>query len=76
MENPGLTITPCDILNAATHLPNSDGSLPFYSCLETLGHWTKPWEELSEDPLTNPEEIWYNDGSSFVLMEKEELEKQ
>ena len=42
MENPGLTITPCDILNAATHLPNSDGSLPFYSCLETLGHWTKP----------------------------------
>ena len=22
---------------------------------------------LSEDPLTNPEEIWYTDGSSFVL---------
>ena len=22
---------------------------------------------LSEDPLTNPEEIWYTDGRSFVL---------
>ena len=24
-------------------------------------------EGLSEDPLTNPEEMWYTDGSSFVL---------
>ena len=37
---------------------------------ETLDHWTKPQEGLSEDPLTNPEEIWYTDGSSFVLDEK------
>ena len=41
--------------------------LPFHSCLETLDHWTKPREGFSEDPLTNPEEIWYTDGSSFVL---------
>ncbi|KAB0338527.1 hypothetical protein FD754_024514, partial [Muntiacus muntjak] len=33
----------------------------------TLDHWTKPREGLSEDPLINPEEIWYTDGSSFVL---------
>jgi len=32
-----------------------------------LDHWTKPREGLSEDLLTNPEEIWYTDGSSFVL---------
>ena len=25
---------------------------------------------MSEDPLTNPEEIWYTDGNSFVLDEK------
>ena len=25
---------------------------------------------MSEDPLTNPEEIWYTDGSSFVLDRK------
>ena len=34
---------------------------------ERMAHWTKPREGLSEDPLTKPEEIWYTDGSSFVL---------
>ena len=67
MENPGLTISPCEVLNPDTLMPNPEGSLPFHSYLETLDHWTKPREGLSEDPLTNPEEIWYTDGSSFVL---------
>ena len=67
MENPGLTISPCEVLNPATLLPTTKGSLPFHSCLETLDHWTKSQEGLSEDPLTNPEEIWYTDGSSFVF---------
>ena len=66
-ENPGLTISPCEVLNPATLLPPPEGSLPSHSCLETLDHWTKLWEGLSEDPLTNPEEVWYTDGSSFVL---------
>ena len=70
MENPGLTILPCEVLNPATLLPTPEGSLPFHSSLETLDHWTKPREGLSEDPLINPEEIWYTDGSSFVLDEK------
>ena len=72
MENPGLTIHPCEVLNPATLLLTLAVSLPFHSCLETLDHWTKPREGLSEDPLTNPEEIWYTDGSSFVLDGKEE----
>ena len=67
MENPGHIISPCEVLNPATLLPTPEGSLPFHSCLEALDHWTKPREGLSEDPLTNPEEIWYTDGSSFVL---------
>ena len=67
MENPGLTISPCEVLNPATLLLTPEGSLPFHSCLETLDHWTKPRKGLSEDPLTNPEEIWYTDGRSFVL---------
>ena len=67
MENPGLTISPCEVLNPVTLLPTPEGSLPFHSCLETLDDWTKPREGLSEDPLTNPEEIWYTDGRSFVL---------
>ena len=67
MENPSLTISPCEVLNPATLLPTPEGSLSFHSCLQTLDHCTKPQEGLSEDPLTNLEEIWYTDGSSFVL---------
>ena len=29
---------------------------------------------MSEDPLTNPQEIWYTDGSSFVLDGKRRAE--
>ena len=34
---------------------------------ETLDHWTKPREGFSEDPLTNPEEIWYTDRKQLCL---------
>ena len=74
MENPSLTTSPCEVLNTATLLPTPKVSLPFHYSLETLDHWTKPREGLSENPLTNPEEIQYTDGSSFILMEKEELD--
>ena len=67
IENTGLTISPCEVLNPATLLPIPEDSLLFHSCLETLDHWTKPQEGLLEDPLTNPEEIWHTDGSSFLL---------
>ena len=70
MENPGLIIFPYMVPNPATLLLTPEGSLPFHSCLETLNHWRKPWEGLSEDPLTNPKETWYTDGSSLSWMEK------
>ena len=70
MENLGLTISLCVVLNPASLLCTPEGSLPFHSCLETLDHWTKPREGLSEDPLTNPEEIWYADGSISLGWEK------
>ena len=61
------TISFFEVLTPATLMPNPEKSLPFHSCLETLDHWTKSQEGLSEDPLTNPEEIWYTDGRSFVF---------
>ena len=76
MENPGLTISPCEGLNPATLLPTTEGSLPFQPCLETLDPWTKPQEGLSEDSLTNPEEIWYTEGSTWSWMEKEKPDMQ
>ena len=71
IKNPGLIISFCEVLNPATLLPTPEGSLPFHSCLEILDHRTKPQEGLLEDPLTNPEEIWYTDESSFVSDGKE-----
>ena len=32
-----------------------------------MDHWIKLQEGLLDHPLANPEEIWYIDGSSFVL---------
>ena len=76
MENPGLTISPCEVLKPATLLPTPEGSLPFHSCLETLDHWTKPREELSEDPLTNLEESGTLMEAALSWVEKEELDMQ
>ena len=67
IENLGLTISPYEVLNPAILLPTPEGSVPFHSCLQTLDHWTKPRETLSEDPLTNLQEIWYTEGSGCVL---------
>ena len=36
MENPGLTMFPCEVPSPATLLPTPEGSLPFHSCLETI----------------------------------------
>ena len=58
---------PFEVLNPATLLATPEVSLPFHSCLDTLDHWIKPREGLSKDTLTNHEEIWYTDGSNFVL---------
>ena len=60
--------------SSAALLPTPKGSLPFHSCQETLDHWTKPQEGLSEDPLTNFEEIWYTDESNFVMDGKRRAE--
>ena len=76
MENPGLTISPCEAFNPATLLPTPEGSLPFHSCLETLDHWTKPQEGLSEDPLTNLRKSGTLMEAALFWMEKEEPDMQ
>ena len=67
MENPGLSTSPCEVLNPATLLPTPEGSLPFHSCLETLGTLGKTPRGIVRIYFDHPEEIWYTDGSSFVL---------
>ena len=67
VENPGLTIPLCKVLNPATLLPTPRWLSPLSLLPGNFGSLDKTWEGLSEDPLANPEEIWYTDGSSFVL---------
>ena len=76
IENPGLTISPCEVLNPATLLPTPEGSLPFHSGLETLDHWTNPQEGLLEDPLTSSKEFWYTMQAALTWMEKEKPDMQ
>ena len=76
MENSGLTISPCEVLNPTTILPTPKGSLLFHSCLENLDHWTKPQEGLSKDPLTNPEKSGTLMEAALSWMEKEGLDMQ
>ena len=72
VENLGLTVSPSEDLKPATLLTTPKGSIPFHSCLETLDHWTKPQDGLSEDPLTNLEEM----EEALSWMEKEEPNMQ
>ena len=47
MENPGLTISPCEVLNSATLLPSPEGSLTFHSCLSLLPRNLGPLDKPS-----------------------------
>ena len=74
MEDRGLTISPCEDLNPATLLPTPEG-FPLSLLPRNLGPLDKTQRVIvREDPLTNPEEIWYTDGSSFVLDGKRRAE--
>ena len=67
MENPGLTISPCEDLKPATLLHTAKG-FPLSFLPINLGPLDKTLRAIvREDPLINPEEIWYTDESSFVL---------
>ena len=66
MENPGLTISPCELLNPATLLPTPEGSLPFHSCRNPGPLDKTPMGTVGRS-FNHPEKIWNTDRSSFVL---------
>ena len=67
MENPVLSISPCEVLNLSYPAYPPEGSFSFHSCLETLGHWTKTPRGIIR---RSSDQSWGNqhtDGSTFVL---------
>ena len=64
MENPGLTISPCEVL----YLPAYPQGLSPLSLLpRNFGLLDKTLRGLVRRSSNQSEEIWYTDGSSFVL---------
>lgn len=53
-------------LNPATVLPDPDLEAPFHDCTEILAQACCIQSDLHDTPLTEAEETWSRDGSSFV----------
>ena len=72
MENPGLIVNPCEVLNPATLLPTPTGPLPFHSF---LGPLDKTLRGIVEEPLTNPFTGWI-EGFPIWTEKAEEVVKK
>ena len=67
MENPVLSISPCEVLNLSYPAYPPEGSFFFHCCLETLDHRTNPPRGIIR---RSSDQSWGNqhtDGSTFVL---------
>ncbi|XP_064356244.1 uncharacterized protein LOC135324271 [Dromaius novaehollandiae] len=62
-----VTLKRCNILNPATLLPLPEDGEPHHSCEQVVVSSSKPWEELKDEPLENPDLVLFTDGSSYYL---------
>ncbi|KAK1346710.1 hypothetical protein QTO34_000570 [Cnephaeus nilssonii] len=63
---PGAPARPPEALNPATLLPDEEAETPLHDCEETLTTLTSLRADLTDQPISNPEETLFTDGSSFV----------
>lgn len=70
LENSNIAIYICGTLNWATLLPSLVEDTPFHSCQETLFLSSRPRADLTDQPLENPDNIWFTDESSFMAAGK------
>ena len=66
LTNPSIILHRCNTLNPATLLPLPDDGEPHsipHDCLATIEMVSKPWEDLSDIPLDNPDLLLFCDGS-------------
>lgn len=64
LDMPNLTLKRCNILNPATLLPLPGDGEP-HDCVSQLQHQCTPRADLKDVPLTNPDLIYFVDGSAF-----------
>ncbi|XP_070252863.1 uncharacterized protein [Myotis yumanensis] len=66
LDPPRVSFLKTAALNPATLLPDEEAEAPLHDCEETLTALTSLREDLVDQPLQNPDETLYTDGSSFV----------
>ena len=66
LDTPEIKLRVCQTLNPATLLPDPPISPLDHQCIQIIDELYSSRLDLSETPLSDPEENWYTDGSSFV----------
>ena len=66
LDTPEIKLRVCQTLNPATLPPDPPTSPLDHQCTQIIDELYSSHLDLSETPLTNPEEQRYTDGSSFV----------
>ncbi|XP_027142002.1 protein NYNRIN-like [Larimichthys crocea] len=64
LDMPNITVKRCTVLNPATLLPSPDDG-EAHDCVAILQQVCTPRPDLRETPLTNPDLVFYVDGSAF-----------
>ena len=66
LDTPEIKLRVCQTLNPATLLPDPPTSPLDHQCMQIIDELYSSRPDLSETPLSDPEDKWYTDGSSFV----------
>lgn len=66
LDTPEIKLRVCQTLNPATLLPDPPTSPLDHQCIQITDELYSSRRDLSETPLSDPEENWHTDGSSFV----------
>ncbi|KAK1343694.1 LOW QUALITY PROTEIN: hypothetical protein QTO34_014247 [Cnephaeus nilssonii] len=66
LDPPRVRFLKTTALNPTTLLPDEGAEIPLHDCEETLTTLTSLRANLTDQPISNPEETLFTDGSSFV----------
>ena len=66
LDIPEIKLRVCQTLNPATLMPDTPTSALAHQCMQIIDDLYFSCPDLSETNLSDPEEEWYTDGSSFV----------
>lgn len=66
LDSPEITLKVCQTLNPATFMPTESSEEPAHSCNETIEQVYSSRPDLRDQPLEDPDAVWFTDGSSYI----------